>query len=37
LVSRAGRIKSAVEKEKAKIDAVFNIVVNNSELILEIN
>jgi len=37
LVSRAGRIKSAVEKEKAKIDAVFDIVVNNSELILEIN
>ena len=37
LVSRAGRIKSAVEKEKAKIDAVFDIAVNNSELILEIN
>jgi len=37
LVSRAGRIKSAVEKEKAKIDAVFDIVVNNSEPVLEIN
>ncbi len=35
--SEKNPIKSAVEKEKAKIDAVFKIAVNNSELILEIN